>query len=443
MQMQSVMEKNFIMLRFKAINYSVGSSSIFGSTYFQFTFCLFFGIFFPTLMLDFFSYSINLTNENEKNSLLLAFFALCMGTYFLHRMVRYPGVTRAAAIFPVFSGSFGIVITIVLVTRNEYSNITFFLCFFSVISAQFLIAALLHGKDDRIHYLVPGGRIEQIIPALRSQHQIWARPDMPLGPNAVIVADLHHDHSLEWERRLAEAVLAGVPVYHFKQVKQSATGRVEIDHLSENDFGALLPSLSYGNLKRLVDVCVSLLAFPMLLPLFLVVAVTIKLDSNGPIFFRQQRIGFRGRPFQVLKFRTMVTAPTPTSGTSAREASMTGADDPRITKVGRYLRRTRIDELPQIYNILRGEMSWIGPRPEALPLSQWYANEIPFYAYRHIVRPGVTGWAQVNQGHVTELDDINTKLQFDFFYIRNFSYWLDAIIAFRTLGVVLNGFGSR
>src|SRR5690606_16681183 len=107
------------------------------------------------------------------------------------------------------------------------------------------------------------------------------------------------------------------------------------------------------------------------------------------------------------------------------------------------LRRSRIDELPQIYNILKGEMSWIGPRPEAEVLSQWYEAELPFYRYRHIVPPGITGWAQVNQGHVADLAEVNFKLHYDFYYIKNFSPWLDALIMFKTIQTVLSGFGSR
>ena len=109
----------------------------------------------------------------------------------------------------------------------------------------------------------------------------------------------------------------------------------------------------------------------------------------------------------------------------------------------RFLRRTRLDELPQILNILAGDMSWIGPRPEAIDLSTWYEAEIPFYSYRHIVRPGITGWAQVNQGHVADLAEINMKLQYDFFYVKNFSAWLDILITMRTVVVMLNGFGSK
>ena len=137
----------------------------------------------------------------------------------------------------------------------------------------------------------------------------------------------------------------------------------------------------------------------------------------------------------MLKFRTMRP--------QAEEGShFTTENDSRVTRVGRFLRRYRLDELPQIVNILKGEMSWIGPRPEALPLATWYESEIPFYAYRHIVRPGITGWAQVNQGNVAEIEAATSKLHYDFFYIKHFSFWLDILIAAKTVRTVLTGFGA-
>lgn len=412
------------------------------SAWVQFFVTLVFGIGLPTVTAHFLTEHVNIFNQNEQNSLTAAVVALASGTYLLVRMVSYPGVNRAATILPVFASTFGLTVAFILLIRTEYSNSTFILAFLGTIAMQFMIASRLADRDERLHYLVPGGRIEQLIPALRNKFSLWLNPNTPLTPNAIVVADLHHDHSLEWERRLAEAVLEGIPVYHYKQVKQSLTGRVEIDHLSENDFGSLLPSFSYARLKRMIDLTAAFLLSPLLVPLFVVTAIAVKLDSPGPVFFTQWRVGFRGHAFKVVKFRTMAHC-TGAQDSACRAASMTGQDDPRITRVGRFLRRSRIDELPQVYNIIRGEMSWIGPRPEAMPLSEWYAKEIPFYAYRHIVRPGITGWAQVNQGHVTDLGDINTKLQFDFFYIRNFSYWIDAIVAFRTIGVMISGFGSK
>ena len=257
-------------------------------------------------------------------------------------------------------------------------------------------------------------------------------------PNG-LVADLRADLSDEWEAFIAETAIQGVPVYHYKQIGETLTGKVEIEHLSENTLGSLLPNFVYLRLKQSLDIALAILALPFLLPLFAVVAVAIRRDSQGPVFFRQERMGYQGRIFRVWKFRTMECEPS----TSERSTFITEDDDPRVTRVGRFLRRTRIDELPQVFNILRGEMSWIGPRPEAAPLSVWYETELPFYRYRHIVRPGITGWAQVNQGHVAQVSDVRGKLHYDFYYIKNFSVWLDVLIALRTITIVVNGFGAR
>jgi lipopolysaccharide/colanic/teichoic acid biosynthesis glycosyltransferase len=175
------------------------------------------------------------------------------------------------------------------------------------------------------------------------------------------------------------------------------------------------------------------------LPLLTVIGIAIRLDSKGPILFRQSRIGHAGRSITVYKFRTMHCV----EAGDDRSAAMTKDGDDRVTRVGRVLRTLRIDELPQIFNILKWQMSWIGPRPEAQVLSVWYTSEIPFYRYRHVVKPGISGWAQVNQGHVAEVDEVHRKLQYDFYYIKYFSPWLDVLIFFRTIKTMLTGFGSR
>jgi lipopolysaccharide/colanic/teichoic acid biosynthesis glycosyltransferase len=120
-----------------------------------------------------------------------------------------------------------------------------------------------------------------------------------------------------------------------------------------------------------------------------------------------------------------------------------GEDDPRITRIGKFIRKFRIDELPQIFNILLGQMSFIGPRPESLELSMWYEMDVPFFSYRHVVRPGISGWAQVEQGYAAEVDGMKVKLEYDFYYIKHFSFWLDILITFKTIKTILTGFGAR
>jgi exopolysaccharide biosynthesis polyprenyl glycosylphosphotransferase len=291
-------------------------------------------------------------------------------------------------------------------------------------------------------YTVPGGRIDRLASAGLQTRQL-TEPALPRERGAIITADLHHRHHPDWERLLATAALEGVPVFHFKQVMEAATGRVQIEHLAENSFGSLLPNMSFTRIKRLADILLVVLLLPPLLLPLLIVALLIRLDSPGPVLFRQERIGYRGQPFCMTKFRTMRFEAAPREEMDRRLLAMTSDNDPRITKLGTFLRRTRIDELPQMLNILLGHMSWIGPRPEAAELSSYYRMEIPFYDYRHIVRPGITGWAQVNQGHVTSLSDVDDKLQYDFYYIKNISYWLDLLIMARTLRVIFTGHGAR
>jgi lipopolysaccharide/colanic/teichoic acid biosynthesis glycosyltransferase len=260
-----------------------------------------------------------------------------------------------------------------------------------------------------------------------------------LGLDAVAV-DLRADLPDAWDRALADYALIGLPVYHTKHLIESLTGRLELEHLSENSFGTLSPLSAYMRIKHLGDWIVALgAAIALFVPMCLI-ALLIKWDSKGPALFRQERMGYRGRTFKVIKFRTMVNS---TVDGVDRASAMTADNDHRITRVGAFLRRTRIDELPQVLNVLRGEMSWIGPRPEAVVLSRWYEEEIPFYRYRHIVRPGITGWAQVNQGHVVDVSDVTSKLHYDFYYIKNYGPWLDALIIGRTIKTVLTGAGAK
>jgi lipopolysaccharide/colanic/teichoic acid biosynthesis glycosyltransferase len=256
-----------------------------------------------------------------------------------------------------------------------------------------------------------------------------------------IVADLRAEIPDHWERFLADRALAGMLIMHVKQMEESLTGRVAIEHLSENNLGSLIPGIVYAKVKRVGDMIVTVLLLPILVPFLLLIALAIRLDSKGPALFRQQRMGYRGRPFTMFKFRSMAHHAAPMADPVS--AAVTRDEDHRVTRVGRLLRRCRMDELPQVINILRGEMSWIGPRPEAVPLSQWYERELPFYRYRHIVRPGITGWAQVSQGHVAEVDDVLWKLHYDFYYIKNFSFWVDILIIARTIRTVVTGFGAR
>lgn len=415
--------------------------TIYRSFVVQVLICVVFGALLPPFL--YFGGNIaSFYNPTLQNSVVASVIALVAGVFFARRVNIYPGVKQLGAVLPTFIASFGAVALAILAFRFDYSNQVLLINFSCSVIVYIGVMTVATRANRTILFAVPGGRIKRLWD-VNLTVQALVEPVLPRHDGALIVADLHADLDDSWERLLAKAALEGVPVFHFKQVFEAATGRVWVEHLSENSFGSLLPNMIFMRLKRLFDIVLVLVLLPVLAVPLLVVALLVKLDSPGPVLFRQKRVGFRGRPFMVTKFRTMRWEAPSKCEKERRARAMTDENDPRITRLGAFLRRTRIDELPQMINILKGHMSWIGPRPEALDLGNWYQGEIPFYDYRHIVRPGVTGWAQVNQGHVTDLRDIDRKLQYDFYYIKNFSYWLDLLILMRTAQVVLTGRGAK
>ena len=190
--------------------------------------------------------------------------------------------------------------------------------------------------------------------------------------------------------------------------------------------------------KRLVSLVLAGLAIILLLPVMAAVALAIWIDSRGPVIFRQPRIGEGGLAFMVYKFRTMHVG-----ADSGRDPLPVQENDLRVTRVGRWLRRFRLDEIPQLYNILLGQMYFVGPRPFVPNQEFELANQIPLYTQRWTVKPGATGWAQVMRGYCVSLEDNNEKLAYDLFYIKNMSVALDLLILFKTIKIVLLGHGGR
>lgn len=382
----------------------------------------------------------------ERNSAILhisylgCLLATLVGTWIMRSLSRYPGVEATASIITAFSASFALLTLAFLLSRFEYSRIM-------LVGSYMLSLGLFYHllTHDARHMRMRVGVIRNASgdlpePLWQVEWILLDDPDIAhLNLDAVAV-DLRTDLPDVWDRTLADFALIGMPVFHTKHLLESLTGRLELEHLSENSFGTLSPLSAYMSIKHVLDWVAALAAGMLLSPALLLVGLLIRLDSKGPVFFKQERMGYRGHPFQVFKFRTMVDVLVETDN---RTAAMTADKDKRITRLGAFLRRSRIDELPQLLNVLRGEMSWIGPRPEAMVLSRWYEKEIPFYRYRHIVRPGITGWAQVNQGHVVDVQDVTSKLHYDFYYIKNYGPWIDGLIVARTIKTMLTGFGAK
>ena len=360
--------------------------------------------------------------------------AVGIGHVLVGRLSLLPLVAARSIIVPTFTFVFGAVAITFLAAQvpiGRYHMWTGFV----MATAWYLLVAVLRNR-----YLRPQIAMIGLAPDFANElpgNVDWVvlrQPRLPSRVSAAVV-DPHASLDLPWSRFITNLVLAGVPVYHRAHFEAGLTGRVRFESHADNDFGALLPSLAYLKAKRLFDLVLYAALMPLLLPVILVAAVLIKLESPGGAFFRQLRMGHRGRPFICFKLRTMRS--------DVDGPSFTSEADPRVTRLGRYLRQWRIDELPQIFNVLRGEMSWIGPRPEALDLANYYAEHVPFYHYRHAVRPGITGWAAVHQGNVGDVDAARMKLEYDFFYIRHFSASLDFLVVLKTLRTIWSGFGSR
>jgi sugar transferase (PEP-CTERM system associated) len=234
----------------------------------------------------------------------------------------------------------------------------------------------------------------------------------------------------------------GVHVNELSSFLERETGRVDLDSVNpswlifSDGFSAGRRISSAG--KRLFDIAVSGLILAFTLPVILITALAVKLESKGPAFFRQRRVGLYGQPFEILKLRSM------------REDAEVGGvavwaqkDDPRITRVGSIIRKLRIDELPQAWTVLRGQMSLVGPRPERPQFVADLEARLPYYAERHVVKPGITGWAQINYPYGASIDDARQKLEYDLYYAKNYTPFLDLLILLQTVRVVLFPEGAR
>ena len=240
---------------------------------------------------------------------------------------------------------------------------------------------------------------------------------------------------------LLECKLEGIEVTDISSFFECETGHVQLDSLNPSWMvfsDGFSRTSARSSVKRVFDITVSLLLLTATLPITLLVALLIVLESGMPIFYRQERMGECGQVFGVLKFRSMRQ-----NAEQAGTPQWAKKNDDRVTRVGRVIRTLRVDELPQVINVLKGDMSFVGPRPERPYFVQQLASQIPFYLNRHTVKPGVTGWAQIRYPYGSTVEDAMYKLQYDLYYAKNHSLFLDLIILFQTAQVVLFGKGAR
>jgi sugar transferase (PEP-CTERM system associated) len=240
---------------------------------------------------------------------------------------------------------------------------------------------------------------------------------------------------------LLELRMQGVKIEDATTYLEKMSGKIEVENLYPSwlVFG---DGFRFGSVfllvRRVLSLIISFVGLTLALPLFPLIVLAIRLDSKGPIFYTQARVGKAGHVFNVVKFRTMRQ-----DAEAANGPQWAGDNDPRITRVGRFLRSSRLDEIPQLWCVLKGDMAFVGPRPERPEFVEWLSKEIPFYFVRHMVRPGLTGWAQVKYKYGSTVEDAREKLQYDLFYIKNASLGLDLLIVFQTVKTVLLRRGAQ
>ncbi len=242
-------------------------------------------------------------------------------------------------------------------------------------------------------------------------------------------------------RELVTLRVQGVRVDDAPTALSALTGRISLRAVNPSWFvfsDGFHRSKWIDFLKRVMDLAAATIGLIVSMPIMIVVALLVRLESKGPIIFRQTRVGRMGKCFEVLKFRSMSV-----DAEKANGAQWASENDPRVTRVGKLLRKYRLDELPQFINVIRGEMSFVGPRPERPYFVNELRKTIPYYDERHSVRPGLTGWAQVQYSYGSSIEDAFNKLEYDLFYLQNMSLTFDFAISFQTIRIVFGGHGGR
>src|SRR5579875_2139523 len=303
-----------------------------------------------------------------------------------------------------------------------------------------LIHAIQNRKEAGIEVIDFNNPLLQSPDGNNSYHDVIARV-LSLKPpvHRIVIAMEDRRGSLPVDELLAMR-MRGVEIEEVGSLLERLTGKLQLEGLRPSNLlfcEGFNMKQSLQLTQRLASFVVALIILLLFVPFFPFVALAIKLSSKGPVFFSQTRVGLDNQPFQIHKFRTMFT------DAESKGARWATKDDPRVTRIGGFLRKTRIDEIPQLWNVLRGEMSFVGPRPERPEFTSWLAQEIPFYNLRHMVRPGLTGWAQVRYGYGATLAEAREKLSYDLYYLKHKSMGLDFLIMFETIKTIVRRRGAQ
>ncbi len=345
-----------------------------------------------------------------------------------------------AQILPLWFSITILILMILLVFRLDYSTVFIGLSWPLGLVLLFILGRVLSLRANFTIGVLPS--VDQDI--ITGHHTVvlddkTILDDLKTGPDKIGLVLATRDNMKDPTYAGMLSVLAGrrIPVMPAQTYYEQISGRVDHRHVDAAELMQLRPYRRYMALKRMSDIIMASVGLLVFLPVMLVVGILIKFESSGPVIFIQRRVGEGGREFNMFKFRSMVQD----AEKSGAKFATTG--DARITRLGRIIRKLRIDELPQLVNVLLGSMSMIGPRPEQKAFVDDLEQEIPLYPIRHAVRPGITGWAQVMQGYADDVSSTDVKLSYDLFYIKNLSLMMDMVIFFKTIKTIITGFGAR
>ena len=361
----------------------------------------------------------------------------CATSLLTDRALQYPGqrsifVTIPLALLPIL-----ILVAFIAFGRFYYSR-PYLICFTTLTTAWALLRYQIQRRPNaRVLAMIPFGDLELLESLNQIEFKKLDEPRLPEGGVDGVVVDMHADLDQEWVKFLADLVMQQVRIYHVASIAESIAGRVSLRHIAALHVESLQPTPWFNPTKRAFDLVASVVGGVLLFPIGVMVAILIRIESKGPAIYRQRRTGISGSEFTLLKFRSM------RQDAEVDGAQFTSENDPRITRLGKFMRKTRIDELPQLLNIFKGEMSLVGPRPERPGFVEDYRNDIPHYDLRHTVRPGLTGWAQIETGYASDTEETIRKLERDLYYVKYRCTTLDCFILYRTVRTILFGNGAR
>ena len=379
--------------------------------------------------------------QNDNQSITLGLLGLCylIGVYLSKNVAKFAGGKALSHILGTSLLAISLVVMVVLLVRIGYARSSLIIGCILLITVQ-LLGVLISRRFRKLKVaIVPTPGIDGLLPrnAKNLEFRTLEKPELGDTRFDGIVVDMDAELGGDWIRFISHCNISGTPVFNARKVTETLDGKVNLATLQSTDLANLQPHPVYLAAKRAFDIFIALAVAPLLIPICIVVAILIRLDSPGAAIFVQQRIGKGNTVFSMYKFRSM--RPLEEDNAAPQFADQ---DAHRITRLGAFIRKFRIDELPQFLNVFKGDMSLIGPRPEQPGFVEQFEKEVPYYSYRHIVRPGITGWAQVNHGYAADTESTKEKVEHDFYYIKHLSPGLDFLIVIRTVRTIFTGFGA-